>query len=222
MNQHKYACPYCGQHLEYGDAHCGTRVPCPKCLHPIILPALPGSKMTSSLRLARPIARPEAKFHFNIAGMLQALREFKHWKTVGICLVPFVLVAGAMVAASLSARHPAAPPILPATEAVEPHALESLTELTRADESVREQLAAVNRAFADCQAAEAAEKKRTEMHDVRRASAGPGSSPAADQAARRAQQKLEQKLADARKEFEKVFAQYQKLGGTIDYRQQLP
>jgi hypothetical protein len=215
MSQHKYACPYCGQHIEYGDAHCGIRVPCPKCQHPIVLPALPGGKMTSSLRLARPIARPEAKFHFSFAGMLLALREFKHWRIVGICLVPFVLVAGAFVAASVSARHPAEPPIVPAAKAVEPHALESLTELTRADEMVREQLAAVNRAFAVCQAAE---KKRAEMHDLRRGSVGPGSLQAADEAERRAQQKL----ADARKEFEKVFAQYQKLGGAIDYRRQLP
>jgi hypothetical protein len=199
MSQHKYACPYCAQRIEYGDAHCGASVPCPKCRHPIVLPALPGSKMTSSLRLARPIARPEAKFHFNFAGILLALREFKHWKTVGICLVPFVLVAGALVAASVSARHPVEPPVLPAVEAVEPHALESLTELTRTDELVREQLAAVNRAFAVSQTAE---KKRAEMHE----------------AARRAQQKL----ADARNEFEKVFAQYQKLGGAIDYRRQLP
>jgi hypothetical protein len=216
MSQHKYACPYCGQHIEYGDAHCGMKVPCPKCQHPIVLPALLGGKMTSSLRLARAGAGPAAKFHFTFAGMLLALREFKHWKIVGICLVPFVLVAGALVAASVSSRHPVAPLTAPVgEEVVEPHALETLTDLTRADELVRNQLAAVNRAFAAWQAAQ---KKQAEMHNPQRGSANPAALPAADGAASRAQQKL----TDARKEFDKVFAQYQKLGGAIDYRRQLP
>ncbi len=215
MSEHKYACPYCGQRIEYADAHCGVRVPCPKCQHPIVLPALPGGKMTTSLRLARPGARPAAKFHFTFAGLLLALREFKHWKTVGICLVPFVLVAGALVAASVSSRHAADPVVAPIEETVDPHALEMLTDLTRADQLVRDQLAAVNRAFAACQAAE---KKAAEMRSLRRGSASPAALQAVDDAAKRAQQAL----ANARKEFDKVFAQYQKLGGAIDYWRQLP
>jgi hypothetical protein len=56
------------------------------------------------------------------------------------------------------------------------------------------------------------------MHNPQRGSANPAALQAADGAASRAQQKL----TDARKEFDKVFAQYQKLGGAIDYRRQLP
>ena len=215
MSQHKYGCPYCGQHIEFTDAHCGLRVPCPKCQHPIVLPALPGGKITSALRLARPIAGPAAKFHFTFAGILLALRGFQHWKIVGICLVPFVLVAAALVAASVSARHPAPRPAAPAAVAVDPRALDTLTDLTRANQMVQDQLAAVNGAVAVCQAAE---KKQAEMHNLHRGSISPASLQAADEAALRARQAL----ANARKEFDKAFALYQKLGGTIDYRLQLP
>jgi len=215
MSEHKYACPYCGQHMEYTDAQSGSHLSCPKCRHPIVLPAIPGGKMTSSLRLARDAARPAAKFQFTLAGIILTLREFKHWKIVGMCLVPFVLVAGALVAASVSGRHAAAPPAAPAEVVVDPHALDTLTDLTRADQLVQDQLAAVNRAFAACQAAE---EKQAALHNQHRGAAGPATFQAVDEAAQRAHQAL----ANARKEFDKVFAHYQKLGGAIDYRRQLP
>ena len=215
MSQHKYACPYCGQHLEYTDGHSGMHIPCPKCQHPIVLPAIPAGKLTSSLRLVRPVARPAARFQFTFAGIVLALREFKHWRIVGMCLVPFVLVAGAVVAASVSGRNEAAPPAVPAEVVVDTQALETLTDLTRADQRVQDELAAVNRAFAACQAAE---KKQGALHDQHRGPTSPATFQAVDEAAKRAHQAH----ANARKEFDKAFAQYQKLGGAIDYRRQLP
>ena len=215
MSEHKFACPHCGQHIEYADAHCGIRICCPQCRHPIVLPGLLAGKTTSSLGLVRPVDRPAAKFDFTFAGMLLALREFKHWKMVGICLVPFVLVAAALVAASVSARHEAAPAAAPNGVTVDPHALDTLTDLTRANQLVQDQLAAVNRAFAVCQAAE---KKQAETHNLHRGPASAETFQAVDEAARRAHLAL----ANARKEFDKTFALYQKLGGTIDYRSQLP
>jgi hypothetical protein len=119
------------------------------------------------------------------------------------------------MAASVSSRHPVDPVVVPIEETVDPHALEMLTDLTRADQLVRDQLAAVNRAFAICQAAE---KKQAESRNQPRGSANPAALPAADEAARRAQQAL----ANARKEFDKALAHYQKLGGALDYRRQLP
>ncbi|HXR09018.1 MAG TPA: hypothetical protein VN765_16885 [Candidatus Acidoferrum sp.] len=215
MSQHKYGCPYCGQHIEFTDAHCGVRVPCPKCQHPILLPALMGGEITSSLRLAQPIGSPAAGFHFTVAGMRLAFREFKHWRIVGVCLVPFLLVAAALVAASVSARHQAPRPAAPAEAAVDPRALDTLTDLTRAKQLVQDQLAAVNRAFAACQAAE---RKQAELHDPQLRSASPATLQTADEAVLRARQAK----VNARKEFDKAFALYLKLGGTIDYRLQLP
>jgi len=215
MSQYKYACPYCGQRMEYTDAHSGLHIACPKCQHPIVLPAIPAGKLTTSLRLVRPVAPPAAKFQFTLAGIVLALRGFKHWRIVGMCLVPFVLVAGALVAASVYGRHEAAPPPAPAGVVVDPQALDTLTDLTRADQSVRDQLAAVNRAFAFCQAAE---EKQAALKKQHHEPAAPATFQTVDEAAKRAHQGL----ADARKDFEKAFAHYQKLGGAIDYRLQLP
>lgn len=215
MSQHKFVCPSCGQHIEYTDPYSGMKMPCPKCQHPIVFPGLAASKATSSLRLAGAVARPPPKFQFNFAGILVFLREFKHWKIVGLCVVPFLLVAGALVAASVSGRHPAAPLPGPAEVVVDPNALQKLTDLTRADQLVQERLAAVNNAFTACQTADQHQAALPARH---RGPAGPATSPAVDQAAKRAHQALD----NARKAFDTAFAQYRKLGGTIDYSLQLP
>jgi hypothetical protein len=98
---------------------------------------------------------------------------------------------------------------------VDPHALENLTDLTRADQMVRDQLAAVKSAFADCQAAE---EKQSALYNEPRGTASRAALAAADQAVGRARLIS----ANARKEFDAVYAQYQKLGGAIDYRARLP
>lgn len=215
MSPHKYACPYCGQHMEYTDEYFGRRIPCPKCEHTIALPALPSGKMTSSLRLMRPAAQSPAKFQFNFVSIVLSLREFKHWKIVGLCLLPFVLVAGALVAASRTGHPDPAPVPAPAPVTAAPQSLDKLTELTRADQLVRDRLDAVNRTFT---ASQTAEKNQTALHSQHHGPASSGTSQAVDQAVQRAHQEC----ANARKSFETAFAQYQKLGGTIDYRRQLP
>jgi hypothetical protein len=197
--------------MEYTDDYSGMRMTCPKCRQPIVFPGVATRRLPSSLRLAGAVAKPPAGFQFSLAGMVRFLREFKHWKIVGVCLIPFVLVAGALVAASLAGRHEPAPAPAAAGVAVDPDALGRLTNLTRADQLVQERLAAVNRATAACQTAE---KNEAALRSQRRGAAG----PAADQAVKRAHQAL----ANARKDFDTAFAQYQKLGGTIDYQRQLP
>jgi hypothetical protein len=200
--------------MEFTDEYFGRRISCPKCQHSIVLPALPKGKMTSSLRLVRPAAPSPAKFQFSFASIALFLREFKHWKIVGLCLLPFILVAGALVAASRTGPDPTPAPA-PAPVAVKPQSLDKLTELTRADQLVRDRLDAVNRA---CTASQTAEKNQAALHSQHRGPGGPGTSQAVDQAVQRAHQDC----ANARKSFDTAFAQYQKLGGTIDYRRQLP
>jgi hypothetical protein len=160
-------------------------------------------------------AKTPPRFQFSLAGIVLFLREFKHWKIVGVCLIPFVLVAGALVAASMAGRHdaPAAP--APAEVTVDPNALDKLTDLTSADQLVQERLAAVNRAYL---ASQAAEKNKTALHNSRRGAASPAALQAAEQAVKRARQAC----ANARKDFATAFARYKKLGGAIDYERQLP
>jgi hypothetical protein len=205
--------------MEYTDEYSGMRLPCPKCQQAIVFPGVAPRKLTSSLRLAGAVAKPPAGFQFSIAGIIAFLREFKHWKIVGVCLIPFVLVAGALVAASVAGRHSeslAPPPApAPAAVAVDANALDKLTDLTLADQLVKDRLAAVNLASA---ASEAAEKYETALRNQRRGGASPGALKAADQALNRAHQAC----ANARKDFNLAFAHYKKLGGTIDYERQLP
>jgi hypothetical protein len=201
--------------MEYTDAYSGMRMPCPKCRQLIVFPGIAAPKMTSSLRLVGAAPRPPAKSPFSFAALAAFLRRFKHWKIVGLCLVPFVLVAGALVAASFSNRQPVAPaPSLPAV-VVDPLALEKLTDLTRADQLVQQRLAAVHRAFTACQTAE---QNGTALRNQHHGAASPAALQASDQAAKRAQLAL----ANARKDFDTAYAQYQRLGGAIDYRRQLP
>ena len=201
--------------MEYTDAYSGMRMPCPKCRQLIVFPGLPARKMTSSLHLVGAVPNPPAKFHFSFAALLACLRRFKHWKIVGLCLVPFVLITGALVAASFSNRQPAAPMPSPPAVVVDPDALDKLTDLTRADQLVQQRLAAVHRAFTNCQTAQ---QNVTALRGPHHGAASPAALPAADQAAKRAQLAL----TNARKDFDTAYAQYQKLGGAIDYRRQLP
>jgi DNA-directed RNA polymerase subunit RPC12/RpoP len=40
MNGYKYACPSCGQHIEYTDGYAGQSMPCPMCRQPLVFPAV--------------------------------------------------------------------------------------------------------------------------------------------------------------------------------------
>jgi len=120
-----------------------------------------------------------------------------------------------LVAASFSNRQPVAPMPSPPAVVVDPGALDKLTDLTRADLSVQQRLAAVKRAFTSCQTAE---QNETALRNQHPRAASPAALEAAVQAVKRAQLLL----ANARKDFDTAYAQYQKLGGAIDYRAQLP
>jgi DNA-directed RNA polymerase subunit RPC12/RpoP len=42
MNEFKFACPHCQQHLQCEEAHSGWQIQCPKCHHLIVIPPAPG------------------------------------------------------------------------------------------------------------------------------------------------------------------------------------
>ena len=67
-------------------------------------------------------------------------------------------------------------------------------------------------------ACQTVEQNGTALRNQHHGAASPAALQAADQAAKRAQLAL----ANARKDFDTAYTQYQKLGGAIDYRRQLP
>jgi DNA-directed RNA polymerase subunit RPC12/RpoP len=42
MNQFKFSCPQCSQHLQCDEAFSGRQIECPNCHHLIRIPAVPG------------------------------------------------------------------------------------------------------------------------------------------------------------------------------------
>jgi hypothetical protein len=124
--------------------------------------------------------------------------------------VPFIIVgallAGAAIIRKQFGNAPAAP-VAPLLQA-DPNAWQKMTDLARADQLVREKLDAARRAGA---ALAAAERNRANLHVTFQRSA-------ADQAVANAQKALD----SARQCFESALRNYQQLGGTTDYRRQLP
>ncbi len=225
MESYKHSCPFCGQHIEYTAGYCGKQMVCPICGKTVTFPAvLPGGK-GPSLHIHRPEAARAAKWSFDFFGILAPLRRFEHWNMVLVCLVPFIIVgallAGAAVVRKQFNNAPAAP-VAPLIQA-DPNAWQKMTDLARADQSVQEQLGAMRRAGA---AVAMAERSRANLHafyhgktlDQATYNNVMRQRSAADQAVANAQQAL----ASARQRFETAFQKYQQLGGTTDYRRQLP
>jgi len=226
MESYKHSCPVCGQHIEYTAGYCGKQMVCPICGKTVTFPAvLPGGK-GPSLRIKRPEAARAAKWSFDFFGFLAPLRRFKHWNMVLVCLLPFIIVgallAGAAVVRKQFGNAPATP-VAPLIQA-DPNAWQKMTDLARADQLVQAQLAAVRNAGA---AVATAEQKRASLHaywHVRRAENQAiyegvmAQYRADDQAVANAQKALDY----ARQCFDAALLKYQKLGGTTDYRQQLP
>ena len=96
MNELKFACPVCGQHITCDAAAAGSQMDCPTCFRRIVTPHAPangGSKFVLTATEAglrpKPGAIPEAR-------PSRRPRRFPIAATLGLLMV-FALVAGAMV-----------------------------------------------------------------------------------------------------------------------------
>jgi hypothetical protein len=198
---------------------------CPICGKTVTFPALPPGSKGTSLRIHRPEAAPAAKWAFDFFGIPAFLQRFEHWNLVLVCLVPFIIVGALLAGAALVRKQlgnePAAP-VAPLIRA-DTNAWQKMTDLARADQLVQEQLAAVRRAGV---AVAMAERNRANLHAYYHGK------QAADQAiydSVMAQYKAkDEAVANAHKAldytrqcFESALQNYQKLGGTTDYRRQL-
>jgi len=224
MESYKHSCPFCGQHIEYTVEYCGQQMSCPSCARPVIFPAVLMDTKSPPLRIKRPEAARVAR-SFILYDILASLGKFKHWNVVFACFVPFVIVAGLLVGADMVKKNAGNEPAMPAPPPiqVDPNAWQKMTDLARADQLVQEKLGIVTRA---CGAATTAQRFCAAQHAYYQRQTLDQATyngvmlqlRADDQAVANTQNAL----AYAHQSFETAFQNYQKLGGTVDYRGQLP
>jgi hypothetical protein len=230
MESYKHSCPFCGQHIEYTVGYCGKQMVCPICGKMVTFPAVPPRGKGEGLHIKRPASAQAKKWFFdfkgiNFKGFLAPLNQFKHWNIVFVCLVPFLIVGALLVGAAELRNHFGSGPAMPDAPIVhaDTGAWQKMTDLARADQLVQQRLVAVVQARA---AAAAAEQTRATRHAYYHGQTLDSATyngvmiqlHADEQAAANAQAAL----GNARQSFENAFQNYQRLGGTIDYRQQLP
>jgi hypothetical protein len=222
MEAYKHSCPFCGQHIEYTVEYCGTQITCPTCGKSVTFPAIPPGGKKEAPRVKRTVAmETAAKGSFNLQSITVYLREFEHWNVVLICLVPFVVVGGLLIGSAVLRKNAGEGPALPEAPRLQadPNAWSKMTELTKADTAVREQLGAVNRAYNAVAAA------KRNVANLQIAYQGRPVDPTVntDLSARNsALAAAQQNLNAAQRSFDAAFGNYVKLGGTINYRAQLP
>lgn len=217
MDAYKHSCPFCGQHIEYTVDYCGKQMVCPTCGQTVVFPAVPPGGKRAPLRLKRAEVVQSTNW-------LSKLRQFKHWNIVLACFIPFVIIgvllAGANAVKKQFGDAPAAPVAAPIT--ADPNAWQKMTDLARADQTVREQIDRVKRATTVCAAQRQALKNLQNYYSGKITDeATRNSVQAQENAANQAIHNTEMALEMARQSFETAIQKYQQLGGTIDYRQQL-
>lgn len=216
MESFKHSCPFCGQHIEYTVGYCGKQMKCPICANVITFPALPPATTAKGLRVDRPAAAAVRKWAWKPPGIYLFLRDFPHWKIVGQVVIPFVIVGGLLVGAAYVKKtftdSPVAAPPEASVEAAAPDAWQKMTDLSRADQAMRDQLRVA-------MALRTTVKRAQTICNNSRAQYGNASPFTA---------KAQEMLQRAQNNYSIAFArlrslngEYQKLGGTADYLGQL-
>jgi hypothetical protein len=188
---------------------------CPICGNVVTFPAIPPKTTAKGLRLDRPAVRVARKWVWKPRGLLLYLRDFPHWKIIGGVLVPFLLVGGLLAGARYVKKTfidlPTAPPV-EAIAPVDPGTWQRSADADRAGYKVEEQLK-ITRAL------RAKMKQADESRNAVRRQYG-GSSPYAA-SAEEAFQRAQNNYNAAHDTFRSLNAEYQKLGGKVDYESQL-
>jgi len=75
MNEIKFACPHCQQHIACDEGFCGHQIACPACAGTMIVPRLAafGFGAATNLSLALPVATPVPR----VATAPALLREYR-------------------------------------------------------------------------------------------------------------------------------------------------
>ncbi len=217
MESFKHACPYCGQHIEYTAGYCGKQLQCPICGNTITFPAIPPRSGGGGLHINRPDEKPARKWAWNPQAIYLFLRDFKYWRTVAQCVVPFLIVGGLLAGAAYVKNKFSEPPATPSEPVVQadPDAWRKMTDLTRAEQAVRQQIRFIAQARAAMKQAEASRES------TRRSYPG-NSNPLAVRTADETAQRAENNYNRVRQHFEELLVEYEKLGGTHDFHRELP
>jgi len=225
MDKYKHTCPSCGQRIEYTIDYCGRQIACPSCHVAIVFPDAPIPSATQKLRLERDRI-PQKKKSWREAALIQALFNFPHWKVVGACFVPFAVVGGLLIGASYM-RKAAADQPAPMPQAVAApvgsDAWKKMTDLGQSEQAVQYRLQLV---IAAKQACAQAQLQADTLHHSYHGKTLDGDTYALVTRqmaeADRACSLRQQEYAAAENAFQQTFDLYQKLGGQVDYRAQLP
>jgi hypothetical protein len=225
MEKFKHSCPACGQRIEYTVDYCGKQIACPTCQAAVLFPAIPPVTATQKLRLQRD-AGPRRKKGLLDFPFLKALRNYPHWKVVGACVVPFLIVTGLVLGAnflkSQNTDQPAAQTPRAVAQPVSQDAWNKMTELGAVEQQVKNCVRAALAAKAAVAQAMAAQNQLTAAYH--------GSIPSSIyqnvmEQERLASEKInmaQQQLGATRQAFEAAYTRYQSLGGQFDYRSQMP
>lgn len=222
MESYKHSCPMCGQHVEYTAGYCGTQMKCPICGNSIVFPAIPPKKGGTKIEVEE--QKPTAQFAWNPKAIFVYLREFEHWKIVGLVLTPFLIIGALLEGASLVKKYSSDQPAAPTAPVVQaqPGGWDRMTQLARSEQKIQECMQNIARAhqallYAEAQnrqaETEAANARDSHEHEI------------ANDHIRRASfavSEANKQIQFLRNAFQKEFANYQSLGGTVDYQSKLP
>ncbi|HWD21325.1 MAG TPA: hypothetical protein VHB20_18810 [Verrucomicrobiae bacterium] len=221
MEKFKYSCPGCGQCIEYTLDHCGKQFACPQCHALVTFPEAP----TSALELTDDQPNPGKK-EFSGMAFFRKPMDFPHWKVVAACATPFFLVGGLLLGAAYMRKaagdeKPAAP--VAAVEPVSSEAWKKMTDLGQVEQVVQAQVRnIVALKMALLQAQRSHDLLHQTYHGATLEGAYADSVAHQYQEADRAITLRQEQLNTARQAFEAAYAAYQKKGGPVDYRNQLP
>jgi len=223
MSNLKHSCPGCGQHIEYSLEHCGRQFACPNCHSIITFPPVP----TSKLRLQGAVDPSAKKKSWLDFAWLKPIIAFEHWRMVGLCLVPFLIIVGLLIGANALRKSdpPDDPPKIPRAveQPVAADEWNKMTELGQVDQAVQFRLRSTAVAKAGLLEAERA---RDALHHTYK---GAQLDSLSYQTVTRQYAEADRLISArqhqyevARQSFEAAFQKYQEMGGKVDYRSQLP
>ena len=96
MSEFKFACPVCGQHITVASSSSGTRMDCPTCFRPIVVPQAPSSNESKLLLSAAQPTQPRPTSAVPDLGPLRRSRSLSPLMSgaalvAGLCVVAAIL-----------------------------------------------------------------------------------------------------------------------------------
>jgi hypothetical protein len=194
---------------------------CPICGNTITFPAIPPK--TGVKNIAVEEVKPRAKWAWNPAAMFFYLRDFPHWKIVWQIFIPFLIIAGLLWGASI-VKTKFSDDAPPPTQVYQPQpgGWDKMTALARADQKMQQCLQSLTQARAVERAATMQVAKAQQEMERARGSQEHDIANSHLRAAERMESQAQNTFTLLRQRFDVESLEYEKLGGTVDYRSQLP